>query len=869
MANIMKSLFSTTSIRKNLEAFYTKQNRNPSSIKRKTEASTITDKENKGKAFFINNQLYFYSFLLPVFIMLLLFIIKGIFPFGTSSFLNIDMYHQYFPFLSEFYHKLTGGESLLYSFHVGIGTNFVDLYGYYLASPTNWLIFLCPEQYIIEFMSYMTIIKIGLCSLTFTIYARHHFNVKKAAFLLFGFAYSFSGYLAAYNWNVMWLDCIILAPIVLLGIERLVNKGKCKMYCIALTFSILTNYYLSIMLCIFLVFYFFILLISAKDKWQAFLRFSIYSLLAGGMACVLLMPALEMLTQSEYASATFPSKITTYFPLFDILSRQFANVAIETGLDHWPNIYCGVAVLFLLPLYIISKHIPLKEKIGKLALLLFLLLSFSSNILTFIWHGFNYPNSLPSRQSFLYILLLLIVCLEAFLHLSEYSKKHFCKVGSGIFIFLVLSQKLVTNDALTPYSYILTFISLVCFATIIFLYYTRKYNHKTLFILALLLLVTEMTINMGVTSLSTVSRENYLKYNEDISTLVTNLKDEDSDFYRINKENEITKNDAAILGYPAITLFSSTSNSNINNFYEKYGLQQSKVYYGNEGVTPFTSALLTNKYTLSTIEKNPSPLYRHIQELNGVYLYEHSYSLPLGYMIPSDLPVEELASNPLEQQNNLGFSLGSTTPLFQEIEVDSSGNIATFITNSEGHYYAYTDTKKINEITASINGEMQTFKKLKNTYILDLGYLSENTAVELVASDSASMMLYAYSLNESSLAQLTEQLNDTPFVIDSFNEYQVSGHINVKEDGDLLLAIPYEPNWNILVDGVETTYDSFENSLIKIPLTPGAHSISLVFSNPSLSFGLMISLLSLLIFFTISVLVFVHEKLGEAKRTQT
>ena len=52
------------------------------------------------------DKLYLAAFLLPVLIMLVIFIARKIFPFGDRSFLNIDMYHQYFPFLVEFYHKV-------------------------------------------------------------------------------------------------------------------------------------------------------------------------------------------------------------------------------------------------------------------------------------------------------------------------------------------------------------------------------------------------------------------------------------------------------------------------------------------------------------------------------------------------------------------------------------------------------------------------------------------------------------------------------------------------------------------------------------------------------------------------------------------
>ena len=69
----------------------------------------------KTKKSFTFNKLYLFAFLIPAVIMLVIFAIREIYPFGDRSFLHIDMYHQYFPFLVEFYHKLKNGESLFYS----------------------------------------------------------------------------------------------------------------------------------------------------------------------------------------------------------------------------------------------------------------------------------------------------------------------------------------------------------------------------------------------------------------------------------------------------------------------------------------------------------------------------------------------------------------------------------------------------------------------------------------------------------------------------------------------------------------------------------------------------------------------------------
>ena len=98
------------------------------------------------------------AFFVPVLVMICIFVQRGIFPFGERCFLRTDMYHQYAPFFSEFQYKLTHGGSLLYSWDVGMGVNFSALYAYYLASPVNWLLFLCPKGLVIEFMTYQIVI---------------------------------------------------------------------------------------------------------------------------------------------------------------------------------------------------------------------------------------------------------------------------------------------------------------------------------------------------------------------------------------------------------------------------------------------------------------------------------------------------------------------------------------------------------------------------------------------------------------------------------------------------------------------------------------------------------------------------------------
>ena len=183
-----------------------------------------------------------------------------------------------------------------------------------------------------EFMSYLVIVKIGLCGLTTAIYLSNHFKTERISVAFFALFYAMSGYMAAYNWNVMWLDCIVLAPLILLGLECLVKEGKYKLYCLSLGIAILSNYYICIMICIFLVLYFLIVLLPlAEKKINACIRFATFSLLAGGIGALFLIPEVLALQLSRFSSADFPNKLTEYFSIFDVLARHCMDVAIETG----------------------------------------------------------------------------------------------------------------------------------------------------------------------------------------------------------------------------------------------------------------------------------------------------------------------------------------------------------------------------------------------------------------------------------------------------------------------------------------------------------------------------------------------------------
>jgi uncharacterized membrane protein YfhO len=542
-----------------------------------------------------------------------------------------------------------------------------------------------------------------------------------------------------------------------------------------------------------------------------------------------------------------------------MIARHSFNVGVETGLDHWPNIYCGVAVFFLVPLYIINDKIPLRQRLPRLLLAGFMLISFSTNILNFIWHGFNYPDSLPARQSFLYIFLLLTMCYEAFSCANEYKSREIAAVFWGVVVALVLFEKLVDDDAFASTGFIVTGVFIVAYLLLMLGYRAFGSNVKFNRVVVGLLIITaviESGVNTYLTSVPTVSRTTYLSNYDSYQTLTARTVDnEEGDFFRFEKFARRTQNDAMLIGFQGGSLFSSTINSHICDFYEKYGMRGSKVNYCFEGATPVTSALLSVRYMLYTADRGYDNIYELDDKEGNLYLYKANYSLPLGYMITEGFESdgEDSGLNPIEKQNELVHRLGIDEDVFIPVYFDESGSTAYVDVDTDAHYYAYTPNTKIDTIKLSYESESKSFSNIKKKYILDLGYHNVGDYLSLNSENGEELKLDVYRVNESALAAFIDKLGANTMTVDSYNETSVNGSIDVAESGYLVMSIPYDPSWTLYVDGVKTDFVAFEDAFISVYLTKGEHDIALKYFPDGLVAGGVISVLSVGIFVLMNV----------------
>lgn len=803
---------------------------------------------------------YLLAFFLPILILFLIYIIRGVYPFGDQCFLRSDMYHQYAPFHAALLDKLQNGESLLYSWDIGMGVNFIALFAYYLATPFNWLLLIIPQTILIEVMSIFIFIKVGLSGVTFTYYINKHFNTRSFSAALLSLFYSLSAYICAYSWNLMWLDCIWLFPLIMLGLEWLTQGKQAYLYCITLGLCIMSNYYIAFMVCIFCILYFILQISIQPNSFSHFLRkcgrFTIYSALAGGFAACLLIPEYFALQLTVSGDFNFPNSFTRYFSILEMISRQLIMVEPAIFSAHEPNIYCGMLIFLLVPLYAMNPNTNTKEKIGRFFLLALFYLSFNLNIPNYIWHGFHFPNSLPCRQSFIFNFLLLVMSYEGLKDIHSYTNKEiYTTLGSITILFLVI-EEIFAGDS---YPYYIIYISLA-FLALYALYFglirSNKLPRLVCCEIFFILITLEAFVNTTATSVNTTGRTSYVSDNQAITSLLETASklEGDSSFYRIEKLRRRSKNDAAWSHYHGMSLFSSTANAGVSAFLSNLGGEKSTNSYAYYGATPFVEALFNIKYVLSSSEKEENNLRTLIDQKDMLYLYQNKYTLSLGILVP--LTLEEnwtmSSSNPFSVQNSFADLAAKVAPLFSTVEHTISENKLKIKVETDQHIYVYITSSGENfGVTYEKpdgTSDSKSFSSVKQKYIFDLGYCTSGTMIQLTANEQSTIQGYIYALNQDNMDAFYQSMKEQCMIISEYDDTHIIASVNAKKKSVLFTTIPYEKGWTVTVDGEKVETFAFEDAFLAFEIESGNHQIKFSYSPYGLKTGIAITSVSLIIF---------------------
>ena len=199
----------------------------------------------------------FLSGILALVVMLFVYLCHGnTLLFGDRTVLRMDLYHQYGPLYAELYDRITEGYSLVYSWTSGAGGSFLGNLFNYCCSPFALILLLVGHKNMPEAIAIMILLKAVTSSVAFTYYVNKTNRCVNKLSVPFGLLYAFCSYFVAYSWNIMWLDAMAIFPLVMLGIENIIQKKKPALYIFAMTYTMITNYYMAYMVCILSVIYF-------------------------------------------------------------------------------------------------------------------------------------------------------------------------------------------------------------------------------------------------------------------------------------------------------------------------------------------------------------------------------------------------------------------------------------------------------------------------------------------------------------------------------------------------------------------------------------------------------------------------------------
>ena len=626
------------------------------------------------------------AFFLPVVGILILMLLRQAEPFGDYSLLYSDSYHQYYPFFVAFRKALLSGDSLLYSWNVGMGMDYLGLISYYLASPLNLLCVFVPESYTLELFSLLMPIKLGFASLFFAIFLNKTFHKDDFSITLFGCFYGLCAWALAYQWNIMWLDTFALLPLVVLGTLSLLKDQKFVLYTTTLFLSVFSNYYIGFFVCIFVALVFFCYQICCWSGIKKFLtdlcRIAFFSILAIGMTAILELPAFAALQTTQSSVNSFPKGFrlniadkNTWLGLLDAMRQVAGNTnggLIPSFKEGLPNLYCGIITTILAFLFFTCKKIKVREKLCCAGLLFFFSLSFIIRQLDYIWHGFHFPNMIPYRFSFLFSFVMLYMAYRAYLLRRQFHLWQIITAGI-LSICIMLCYNNLKDPVYLAFNgvFLLLYLSVLIYTHLrrrfpieptrsqrLAFFADRKDRRQIGSVVLLCVMAIELILNLvnfGV-NFSRTSIKNYPKGTSYTASMIRYMKQRESDtlFYRAETTHAQTLNDGALNDYNGISTFTSSANVKTTQFMKAMGYGAKNTYnrYCFEESSPVANLFLNLKYMLERDNKvEENSYFNDLHHFGNVHLLENNAYLPLGFLADAQLLNVDFSSN----TNNLMF----------------------------------------------------------------------------------------------------------------------------------------------------------------------------------------------------------------------
>lgn len=829
----------------------------------------------------------------------LLFYIKKYVPFGVHSLASKDADFQYLDFLAYLKDVFDGKNNIDYSFSKSIGGACIGVFSYYLSSPFNLLLLLFDKSQLVLFVHVIITLKLACAAATFAFYLNRRFeewndgSVKKQALIIFlAVSYAVSQYGIAQACNIMWLDGFYMLPLIMLGVYRVVNGGRPVMLSVSVALAVLFNWYMGGINCVFACFWFlfefaYLRLYSGDTKAEKTVikdfagklgRF-IYSMLAGVLISgVLFLPTIGAMRYSVRGSLDFGSLLDMSFigDVSSVIDGYSLGAQSQKGSV---SLYCGcLALIGFIGIFIGKKH-NVKQKILAFVTLVVMLLMFYWNPLCMAFSLFKEVGSYWYRYSHVGIFCILFFAAEFFLSEDLNAVKWRVIIASVIFSAAMLcvnylhgvqDNKLVwLTDAL-----------IVGVAVLIALISRLSKNVGagrvfgiifTVILCAVLTVETGYSVMLQMDNIHIDNGESFVEYETAMEGLINDLKEYDSDTYRISQtrsratrslekkknnngkdtddnfkyKNNVRANydESFGYGYWAIGSYVSTADSTVLNFLVDTGYRSEgdNLNVVNMPVLG-TDSLLGVRYIVSDYALEGMNKVEDIADnANGAGVYENPYSLPMAFVYDSGkYTAAKYNGNPFEYQNELysellGRKVEIYKPLKYETVVSKAKKRVYKMEIPEGNYIAYGNIpwNSLFNAKLNVNGIYRTgYARWLSPSVFNIPVNEDRDYYKVVLHskqkldlDDGAEQFYVLDLLKSIAEELEK---NTPDVMDIENG-SAEFVVNAKEGQSLFTSIPYCDGWTVKVNGQKVQPDKVVDSLYSISLVEGENVVEMKF----------------------------------------
>jgi len=820
------------------------------------------------------------SFLLPLILLCTLWTSLHLAPFGDNNLLVSDLGTQYMPFLNFMKRSIEEGHLAVYSFSNEIGAPIVALAAYYLLSPFNLLIFFCSYAQVPIAILWIITLKISLSGTTMFYYLKKTYGTAHWSTLLFSTAYSFCGFVTVYSQNFMWLDALLLFPLVVLGVQRLWTQKKWGLYACVLFGAIVTNYYLGYMICLFVVIYSGYWLISKqalrayplKELLQNVRLFLVVSCLTGLSASFVLLPAAEGMLQTKKTNIDLSSFFltpqfgTSFFSQFGIGSINY-----ELRLEHLPTIFTGLLVLMLCVAYFQMNPISRRRKLSAAAILALVFASFWLKGFATIWHMFQSPAGFPYRNAFMLSFLLIIFACEAFQQMQQGTHISW-SVPVVVSLLLLIGYSSLyygpQKNLLLSFNYLIVSIVFVWLFYGIICLVTIPSFKKTALVLLFCFVSAELGVNYWI-SLKDIpfgSQAAYQKNYQQQSALIETQLAQDPTLYRNKQVMDSTQagyreknngyNNPFLYGYAGVSSYTSTLTTNTQDILSDLGLYQKN----DRRIAYVDSSQVVNLLLNVRYEFLPNDRINHLMPIktaHGINVIQHPEAIGMGFLTDQHLTANKWIKNqPLRfQEQVLQQLVPSKEPYYKEASVVAKTQKTadtielTAKVNTSGNFHLFIPGLNWSEVQKfKINGKVITPPiYIATKQLFNLGYYPKGTIVTITlttkqVADIATWQLQ--TLDQAKFDQAVASLRQHPLELVAKNDGQLTGNITVPKKGPSLLftSIPYDSNWSVVSKQAgKLKKQKVLGNFLALELPPGQHTLTFTYRSKVVYWGLAIS----------------------------